>query len=378
MTQHSAEKYDLIVIGGGSAGMAAAIHAAQNGLDVLVFDASGPDFDKPCGEGLMPPAISALKRLGVTLPESHRLTGIKYVTESGASAFGAFAKDSLALGVRRRLLRRAMWNRARELGVRIEETPADSVVVSQDGVHTNGFNGRYLCIATGAHSRVLRKVGIGDRKRAGKRPIRIGLRRHVNIAPWSEVVEVHWRDYCELYVTPVSEACVNIAILSWLPLSFDQAMDLFPEIKDRLQGASWDDLPAGRGPLYHRAARTQKGRVLVAGDAALFIDAMTGEGNTLAIRSGVAVSEAIIRGNPILYRWLWLKVVWRYWLLTAPVSWASQNLVLRRNLLKLIIRVPILLKWGVGFLSADSQQVLGDSHQRFSRSQDYISNQLRL
>jgi flavin-dependent dehydrogenase len=44
---------DLIVIGGGSAGMAAAIRGALLGLKVMVFDPAGEDFDKPCGEGLM-------------------------------------------------------------------------------------------------------------------------------------------------------------------------------------------------------------------------------------------------------------------------------------------------------------------------------------
>jgi len=57
---------DVFVIGGGPAGLAAAIAARRAGFDVVVADRSQPPIDKACGEGLMPDGLSALQRLGVS------------------------------------------------------------------------------------------------------------------------------------------------------------------------------------------------------------------------------------------------------------------------------------------------------------------------
>jgi hypothetical protein len=199
----------------------------------------------------------------------------------------------------------------------------------------------------------LARLGLSRKSRDVTRRHRFGLRRHVDVEPWSDKVEVYWRDRCELYVTPVDGRCVNLAILSWSPFGFEQGLDLFPEVKAKLADSKWNDAPAGRSPLYHSSARVQKGRILVAGDAALFIDAMTGEGNTLALKSGIAAAKAVVKGRPALYRWYWMVVVWRYCLITLPVLKASQSVWLRRRLLTLLAEYPFLLRWGVRFLSGD-------------------------
>jgi menaquinone-9 beta-reductase len=59
---------DVFVIGGGPAGLAAAIAVRQQGFRVVVADGAKPPIDKACGEALMPEAIAALEGLGVTLP----------------------------------------------------------------------------------------------------------------------------------------------------------------------------------------------------------------------------------------------------------------------------------------------------------------------
>jgi len=55
---------DVFVIGGGPAGLAAAIAARQQGFRVIVADGAKPPIDKACGEALMPDAIAAFTRLG--------------------------------------------------------------------------------------------------------------------------------------------------------------------------------------------------------------------------------------------------------------------------------------------------------------------------
>ena len=68
---------DVFVIGGGPAGLAAAIAARQRGLRVVVADGARPPIDKACGEALMPDAITALERLGIAVPaaDACRLQG---------------------------------------------------------------------------------------------------------------------------------------------------------------------------------------------------------------------------------------------------------------------------------------------------------------
>ena len=58
---------DVFVIGGGPAGLAAAIAARQQGFRVIVADGAQMPIDKPCGEGLMPDGVAALQELGICL-----------------------------------------------------------------------------------------------------------------------------------------------------------------------------------------------------------------------------------------------------------------------------------------------------------------------
>ncbi len=71
---------DLLVVGGGPAGLASALHAARAGLDVAVWEQRAGTVDKACGEGLMPGAVTALAALGLH-PPGHALRGIRYVAE---------------------------------------------------------------------------------------------------------------------------------------------------------------------------------------------------------------------------------------------------------------------------------------------------------
>ena len=70
---------DLIVIGGGPAGAAAAIQAARHGINVTVFEKAEHGRDKVCGDGLTPRAVGALNDLGIQLDQAHRIRGLRMI-----------------------------------------------------------------------------------------------------------------------------------------------------------------------------------------------------------------------------------------------------------------------------------------------------------
>jgi flavin-dependent dehydrogenase len=342
------DPYDLIVIGGGTAGMAAAIEGARRGLSVLVFDAAGPDYDKPCGEGLMPPGARALRSLGVDPGIFFELSGIKIYGFRGDSCSSDFALKRGGLGARREVLRRELWRKALSAGVTIERTQVTGLTVSGDSVEAQGVRGKHLIIASGSASALTRGV---VSKRRDRRVNRVGLRRHARVKPWSSYVEVYWSDTFEIYVTPLSDSLVNVAILSWGAIDFQDAIAKIPVLSSHLKDAEWEDQPAGRAPLEHRAKWRRKGNIFVCGDAAGFIDAMTGEGNTLALGAGIWAARLIAWRAGWLYPLVWALLYSRYYVLTITMRALSRTAWCRRLFVSGMIRFPLLPRISVWVLT---------------------------
>src|SRR5271155_4758594 len=75
---HMTYDADLLIVGGGPAGLASAINARQQGLSVIVAEPRSDPIDKACGEGLMPGGLAELVSLGVA-PAGMPLRGIAYL-----------------------------------------------------------------------------------------------------------------------------------------------------------------------------------------------------------------------------------------------------------------------------------------------------------
>src|SRR5215471_8515609 len=113
---------DVAIAGAGPAGLAAAIASAMAGLSVAVFEKKTIPIDKPCGEGLLPPALEALEKLGVrsliAREESAPIHSIQFIQPDGITATALLAHPG-ALGVRRPVLSSALKMRAEQVGVQI-------------------------------------------------------------------------------------------------------------------------------------------------------------------------------------------------------------------------------------------------------------------
>jgi len=108
---------DVAVVGAGPAGIATAIAASLKGLRVTVLDSRKPPIDKPCGEGLLPQAVTALRKIGIELDSSNAFPfcGIRFCDENSSAT--ARIANGHAFGVRRTTLHRLLMDRALELGV---------------------------------------------------------------------------------------------------------------------------------------------------------------------------------------------------------------------------------------------------------------------
>src|SRR6202011_2968911 len=99
---------------------------------------------------------------------------------------------------------------------------------------------------------------------------------------------------------PVSEGCVGIAILTSHRGGFAQHLDLFPTLKDRVRAhAHGPDRAAG--PLRQRVRSRAAGRVLLVGDAAGYVDALTGEGLGIAFGAAELLVACVAADRPASY-----------------------------------------------------------------------------
>lgn len=298
----AAPDHDLAVVGGGPAGLATAIEARRAGLSAVVLDRGpGPGIDKACGEGLMPDAAARLQAMGVRLPpgEGFPFRGIRYV-DGDLVAEGTFPQAG-GLGVRRLALHRALAERAAELGAELRWGVAVQCL-AVDGVETarGTVRARWVAGADGLASRVRRWAGLAGPE---ARERRFGLRRHFHLAPWTDLVEVHWGPGCEAYVTPVGRELVGVALLWSGPArgGFDELLARFPALEARLAGAPVASRDRGAGPLRRRVRGAVAGRVALVGDASGYVDAITGEGIAVALHQAAALAAALAAGDLAAY-----------------------------------------------------------------------------
>ncbi|MFI1186174.1 NAD(P)/FAD-dependent oxidoreductase [Streptomyces californicus] len=308
---------DVLVAGGGPAGLAAAIRAASAGLETVVVEPRATPVDKACGEGIMPGGVAALRALGVRVG-GRELRGIRY-TDGRYSAEAAF-RGGPGAGVRRTELHAALHERAAALGVRVVTAKAHGVRQDEHSVTAAGLTARWLVAADGLHSPLRRALGL-DRPATG--PGRYGLRRHYPLAPWTDHVEVHWAPHGEAYVTPVGDRLVGVAVLSRDRRPYDGHLAAFPALAARLADVPGATTVRGAGPLRRSARDRRAGRVLLVGDAAGYVDALTGEGIALAVATATAAIDCLAAGRPEDYPRRWARVTRRYRWLTAALLGAT-------------------------------------------------------
>jgi flavin-dependent dehydrogenase len=338
---------DLAVAGAGPAGLAVAIHARLRGLSVRVFERRRPPLDKACGEGVMPLGVAELRALGARLPAGcgAPFPGIAFV-DGETVAFGRFASGD-GLGLRRTALSAALLERARELGVELvfgeavtgwsEERPGRVRVRAGGREHEAGL----LVAADGLHSALRRAAGLESPARGRARH---GMRRHFRVSDPPACVEVHWADGAEAYLTPVGGSELGVALLfGGGPARWPELLARFPALARRLAGAEPTTRLEGAAHFRQRASRRFAPGLALVGDAAGYLDALTGEGVTLGLRCARALVDVVAAGAPLAeYERRYRALSRPYYAMTGALLEVARRPWLRRRVVRALARRPAL------------------------------------
>lgn len=343
---------DVVVVGGGPVGLFAASAAAQAGMGVTLLEARTGDGDKACGEGLMPPAVHALAKLDVH-PSGVPFRGIRYLDADGRHQVRADLRDGPGLGVRRTELVRALRAAAGAAGVktvgeRVSEVESDAsgaTVRCSDGT---SLRADVVLACDGLSSTVRGAVGL-DRPARG--PRRYGLVGHFAVRPWSDDVEVHWAEHAEAYVTPVASDQVGVALLGGAGGTYAERLRAFRALSSRLGGAEPVGRVLGAGPLRRDASARRAGTVLLVGDAAGYVDALTGEGLAIGFLSAQAAVASVLAGRLDQYEGEWSRITRRFRWSTDLLVTATQRGAVRRVLVPAAAAAPGLYRSAVRLVS---------------------------
>lgn len=346
---------DVFVVGGGPAGLAAAIALCGQGFRVTVADSAQPPIDKACGEGLMPDALEALVRLGVSLDLdlSFPFRGIRFVGE-GVSVDASFPRGS-GLGVRRTLLHQALIDRAAAVGASllwgapVRRISTQGVILDDEIVPC-----RWIVAADGENSHVRKWAGLNGARSC---VVRFGFRRHYQIEPWTDCVEIYWGPGCQIYVTPVGPREVCLAVVSRNShLRLDQALTYFPDLKSRLHSAAVTSYERGAVSASRGLRKVSRGNVILLGDASGSVDAITGEGLRLSLEQASALAPALASRDLRAYEAAHRRLARRPAFMAHLMLSMDRSAWLRRRTLKALAAEPRIfakqLAMHVGALSA--------------------------
>jgi menaquinone-9 beta-reductase len=323
---------DVFVIGGGPAGLAAAIAVRNQGFQVAVADPCDPPIDKTCGEGLLPDAVEALTCLGVELSPSVGclLRGIRFLHED-ESAEACFPSKP-GLGVRRTALHNALRAQASACGVSLLWRAR--VRATDQGLFLGGqrIRARWIIGADGANSIIRRWSGLDCRSQPA---YRFAFRTHYRLVPWTEFVEVYWGRGMQVYVTPIGKMEVCVAVVSHNTRTrLSDALRAFPVLGARLRGEEPISVERGGTTRMLKLTRVCNDHLALIGDASGSVDAVTGEGLGLAFRQATVLASAIAVGDLGLYEVGHRKLMQRPFLIGYSLLLLDSHESVRRRVMK--------------------------------------------
>jgi flavin-dependent dehydrogenase len=364
---------DVLIAGGGIAGSTLAILLGRQGLTVEIFERGRFPKEKTCGEGLMPAGVAVLNRLGLGQAVGGApFYGVRYHfgNQTAEGRFPRVAGLPIAgRGQRRKHLDQVLFQAAAATpGVKAHTGMAADAPFCENGrvagllVGGEPRRAALVVAADGVHSRMRHLLGLNKPQHRK----RFGTRAHFRLGPGQ--TQPPWVDVfvCpgyELYVTPLPEKEVLVAGLTYagaLSEPIEQAFDRWwraqPVLAARLEGAEQVSSLMGTSPLSGNARAGVAPGIVLLGDAAGFLDPITGGGMTQALMTAELLAKYASRGLGNAKEWLWAferdrqMLLQDYRVLTQMVLWLADHPRLAERLLSVLRISPALFSHLVGVL----------------------------
>ncbi|MFT3953994.1 MAG: geranylgeranyl reductase family protein [Piscinibacter sp.] len=309
------ERCDVLVVGAGPAGAAAAIALGRAGVDVVLIDQHAFPRDKVCGDGLIPDAHHALRRLGVLDEVMARAQPVTHAGLISPRGIRVDVPGSLAV-LPRLQLDQIVCNAAVRAGARMFAPLRFVAPVEEQGVVVGArvvdagvereIRCQWLVLASGAVPQALIAAGMALRQR----PSGVALRGYLkNEAMQGRIdkLEVVWhRAVAPGYgwIFPCRDGVFNVGVGAFtgqdlnLRALFEAFTHIYPAARDLVAGGHWL-APLKGAPLRTSltGARFSRPGLLVSGEAAGSTYAFTGEGIGKALETGLLAAEAVLAGR---------------------------------------------------------------------------------
>jgi menaquinone-9 beta-reductase len=327
--------HDLLIVGGGPAGAIAGIVAARAGARVRILERATFPRHKLCGDSVNPGALDVLRRIGVAEEVEARglpVRGMVVTGEGGVQIVGQYPRGLLGRSIVRQDLDAILLDAAIGAGCDVEYgvTVRRAIVTEHHGssivsgvvAGSNGtdcaISARVVIAADGRRSKLAFDLGLTHHP---SRPKRWAIGAYfLGVGPGSDpgptrvrpgsdpgtaVGEMHVRRNCYVGVAQVPGGLTNVCLVTAAPghgecslrdptATLQRALGDDPMLRDRFRSAALAAPPVVLGPLAVDATGRSVDGLLLAGDAAGFIDPMTGDGLRFAFRGGELAAQAAL------------------------------------------------------------------------------------
>ncbi len=311
--------YDVVILGGGPAGSAAAITLARGGRKVVILERDRlPRFK--IGESLLPFSTEAFDRLGVREKLDSCFVikhGAEIATACGRHSLKFYFREGLevpyptAYQVRRAEFDKILLDRAAESGAEVrQETAVERVDFDPAGAEVKLAGGetvraRYVIDATGRHSLLAAQFGL---KQPYPHLRKLSVYAHYENVEREQgidgtLIRIIRAKESWFWMIPLSETRMSIGLVMdaadfkrarQSPQQFlENAIAAQPVIAERMGRATLAMPAQATGDYSYRSVRLAGERWLLAGDAAGFIDPVFSTGVFMALHSGEQAAAAI-------------------------------------------------------------------------------------
>lgn len=305
---------DVVIVGGGPAGAFAALILARAGAKVRVFERARFPRHKLCGDTLNPGALAVLAGhvdTAALVAKSDDIRGMLITGPGGVAVRAVYGAGITGRAVTRQVFDEWLLRQAAEAGAQVEDGVAvkgalvsagqvGGVSVVRDGGGEAAHAGRLVIAADGRRSTLAFSRGLA---RQPARPRRWAIGGYfTDVTGCGTVGEMHVRQGHYIGVAPVPGGLTNVCVVMphgtgdkpiGPPADVIRArLDGDSSLRDRFANARAAGDPVMLGPMAMDTAGSGEPGLLLAGDAAGFIDPMTGDGLRLAL-AGAELAAAV-------------------------------------------------------------------------------------